>query len=83
MNEGSPSITDLINENQVVLVLNTTHGKQTIADSFSIRRSALMRKVPYAITISGAKAIVEAMKYLKKVSSNLDVKSIQQYTSGR
>ena len=43
--------------------MNTTEGKQAIADSFAIRRNALQHKVRYTTTLSGAEAACLAMKY--------------------
>mgnify|MGYP001818679974 FL=1 len=54
--EGRPHVVDMIKNDQIHLIVNTTEGKQAIADSFSIRREALMRKVSYFTTIAGARA---------------------------
>jgi len=54
--EGRPHVVDMIKNDQIQLIVNTTEGKQAIADSFSIRREALMRKVSYFTTIAGARA---------------------------
>ncbi|MBN8827701.1 MAG: carbamoyl-phosphate synthase large subunit [Sphingobacteriia bacterium] len=77
--EGSPHIVEMIDKKEVCLVINTAQGKKTLADSYSIRRTALMRKIPHCVTITGAKALVEAIKYLKLERNNLGVKSIQEY----
>jgi carbamoyl-phosphate synthase large subunit len=78
--EGRPHIVDLLKDNQVALVLNTTEGAASIADSFSIRRTALMNKIPYSTTITGSRAYVQAIAALKK-GGGLDVKPLQAYFS--
>ena len=59
--EGRPHIVDLIKNDQIDLIINTTEGKQAIADSFTIRREALHHMVCYTTTIAGARALYEAM----------------------
>ena len=59
--EGQPHIVDMIKNDEVDLIINTTEGQQAIADSYTIRRSALQRRVPYTTTISGAVAVVMAL----------------------
>lgn len=60
--EGRPHIVDMIIDNKIDLIINTTRGKQAIADSFTIRREALQRKVCYTTTVSGAWALIAAMR---------------------
>ncbi len=62
MFEGRPHIVDYIKNGEVDYIINTTEGKQAIADSFLIRRSALQYKVPYTTTLAGAVASCAAMK---------------------
>lgn len=62
MFEGRPHIVDFIKNGEVDYIINTTEGKQAIADSFLIRRSALQHKVPYTTTLAGAVASCAAMK---------------------
>lgn len=76
MTEGRPNIVDLIINNQIALIINTTIGKQTIKDSFAIRRTALDRNVPYTTTIRGAAAVTRAIESMKQ---KIDVKPIQLY----
>ncbi|MEE9451926.1 MAG: carbamoyl-phosphate synthase large subunit [Gammaproteobacteria bacterium] len=64
--EGRPHIVDMIKNNEIDFIVNTTEGKQAIADSFTIRRSALQYKVSYTTTLSGAQAACLAMKYEDK-----------------
>lgn len=61
--EGRPHVLDFIKNNEIDFIVNTTEGKQAIADSFAIRRSALQHKVSYTTTLSGAEAACLAMKY--------------------
>lgn len=61
--EGRPHVVDLIKNNEIDFIVNTTEGKLAIADSFAIRRSALQHKISYTTTLSGAEAACLAMKY--------------------
>lgn len=61
--EGRPHVLDYLKNNDIDFIVNTTEGKQAIADSFSIRRNALQHKVSYTTTLSGAEAACLAMKY--------------------
>ncbi|SEO71377.1 carbamoyl-phosphate synthase large subunit [Aquisalimonas asiatica] len=62
--EGRPHIVDAIKNDEIDLIINTTEGRQAIADSYSIRREALQHKVSYTTTIAGARATVLAMEQL-------------------
>jgi len=77
MNEGRPNIVDLIINNQISMIINTTVGKQTIKDSFAIRRTALDRSVPYTTTLRGAAAVTTAIESMKKM--DIEVKPIQLF----
>ena len=57
MIEGRPHIVDLIKNGEICYIVNTTEGKQAIADSFSIRREALQQRVTYSTTVSGRERI--------------------------
>nr|VFJ95861.1 MAG: carbamoyl-phosphate synthase large subunit [Candidatus Kentron sp. H]VFJ97697.1 MAG: carbamoyl-phosphate synthase large subunit [Candidatus Kentron sp. H]VFK02939.1 MAG: carbamoyl-phosphate synthase large subunit [Candidatus Kentron sp. H] len=59
--EGRPHIVDMLKNDQINLIVNTTEGKHAIADSFTIRRMALHRQVAYTTTMAGAQAIVLAI----------------------
>mgnify|MGYP001323995589 FL=1 len=61
VNEGRPHIVDVIKNESIQLVVNTTEGKQAITDSFSIRRESLQNKATYCTTIAGAKATIDAL----------------------
>jgi len=68
--EGRPHIVDMIKNGQIDLIVNTTEGKQAIADSFTIRRSALHNKVSYSTTLAGARATCMALEYLNTGNVN-------------
>ncbi|MGA9340713.1 MAG: carbamoyl-phosphate synthase large subunit [Rhodanobacteraceae bacterium] len=61
--EGRPHIVDLIKNGEIVFIVNTTEGKQAIADSFSIRREALQQRVLYSTTIAGARALLHSLDF--------------------
>lgn len=61
--EGQPHIVDMIKNDEVQFIINTTEGKQAIRDSASIRRSALQHRVPYSTTLAGAQAACIALAY--------------------
>ena len=75
--EGRPHIVDAIKNGEVQLVFNTTHGAQAVADSFSIRREALMHGLAYYTTVAGAKAVADSILSLQ--TQDLSVKPIQDY----
>ena len=75
--EGRPHCEDAILSGEVQLVVNTTEGAQAIADSFSIRRSALTQNVPHYTTVAGASAAADAIRALK--TGALEVKPLQKY----
>jgi carbamoyl-phosphate synthase large subunit len=76
--EGRPHIVDMMKDGGVNLVINTTEGASAIADSFSIRRTALLNKIPYSTTIAGSKALVKAIERMKQ-DEGLAVYSLQSY----
>ena len=63
--EGRPHIVDMLKNHEVDFIVNTTEGKQAIADSFTIRRTALQNKVCYTTTMAGGYASVEALRHGK------------------
>ncbi|MGL4490194.1 MAG: ATP-grasp domain-containing protein, partial [Rhizobiaceae bacterium] len=75
--EGRPHIEDAIRNRQVQLVFNTTDGAKAESDSKSLRRAALMQKVPYSTTVAGSISTSEAIAALK--SGNFDVTPLQDY----
>jgi carbamoyl-phosphate synthase large subunit len=62
VSEGRPHIVDMIKNDEISLIVNTTEGKQAISDSYEIRRAALQRKVAYTTTLAGARATCTALK---------------------
>jgi carbamoyl-phosphate synthase large subunit len=62
--EGRPHIVDMIKNGELQFIVNTTEGKKSIADSFTIRRQALQQQVTYTTTVSGARATCYALKEL-------------------
>ncbi|MEM8798900.1 MAG: carbamoyl-phosphate synthase large subunit [Pseudomonadota bacterium] len=75
--QGRPDITDAMTNGEVQLVFNTTAGAQSIKDSYSIRHTALMMKIPYYTTVAGSLASVEAIAALER--DDLDVRALQSY----
>jgi carbamoyl-phosphate synthase large subunit len=73
--EGRPHIVDAIKNGDVQLVFNTTEGKQSLEDSFSLRRAALMMKIPYYTTTAGALAASQAIA----IEDELEVRPLQSY----
>jgi carbamoyl-phosphate synthase large subunit len=63
----------------VQLVINTSEGTQSTADSFTLRRTALMHRIPYYTTAAGARAAVEGIAAMK--ADALDVAPLQSYFS--
>ncbi|MBS2031181.1 MAG: carbamoyl-phosphate synthase large subunit [Deltaproteobacteria bacterium] len=62
--EGSPHVVDAIAAGDIALIFNTTAGQKEIAESFSLRRTALMRGVPYFTTAPAARMAVAALEAL-------------------
>ena len=75
--EGRPHCVDAIKSREICMVFNTTLGAQSVADSYSIRRSVLMQGVAYFTTVAGVKAVTDGI--LAILRENLDVKPLQEY----
>jgi carbamoyl-phosphate synthase large subunit len=75
--EGRPHIVDAIKNGEVQLVYNTTEGAQALSDSRSLRRAALLHKVPYYTTLSGAVAAAEGIRAY--IAGDLEVRALQTY----
>ena len=73
--EGSPHIVDLLINNKIDLVINTTRSQASVRDSYSIRRTSLMYNIPYYTTIAGAEIAVDAIEHMKK--NDFKIKSLQ------
>ncbi|HTT96839.1 MAG TPA: carbamoyl-phosphate synthase large subunit [Rhizomicrobium sp.] len=78
--EGRPHIVDAIKNGEIQLIFNTTEGVQALADSASIRRTAVTMKVPYYTTLASAVASTEAIAAVR--SGSLEVAPIQSYNLG-
>ena len=72
--EGRPHIVDMLKNGEVDFIINTTEGRQAIADSFTIRRTALQNKVCYTTTMAGGRASIDALRHGRDVS----VRSLQE-----
>lgn len=77
--EGRPHIVDMLKNHEVDFIINTTEGKQAIADSFMIRRTALQNKVCYTTTMAGGRASIAALRHGKDMS----VHSLQELQAGK
>jgi carbamoyl-phosphate synthase large subunit len=79
--EGRPHIVDAIKNGEVQLVFNTTEGAQALTDSRSLRAAALLHKVPYYTTLSGAVAAAQGIKAF--LGGDLEVRALQSYFGSR
>jgi carbamoyl-phosphate synthase large subunit len=79
VSEGRPHVVDAIKNGGVQLVFNTTDGAQALSDSRSLRRAALLHKVPYYTTLAGAVAAAQGIKAYK--GGDLEVRALQDYFS--
>jgi carbamoyl-phosphate synthase large subunit len=79
--EGRPHIVDAMKNGDVQLVFNTTQGRQSLEDSFSLRRAALMMKIPYYTTSAGALAAARAI--IAVADGTLEVRPLQSYDVNR
>jgi len=75
--QGRPHCVDAITTGEYALVINTTVGAQAIKDSFSIRRAALVKDLPYFTTMAAARAAAAAIAALRRGA--LDVRPLQEY----
>ncbi len=74
--EGRPHVVDMLKNDEIDLIINTTDGSQAIKDSFTIRRNALQHKVSYTTTIAGGEAVCMALK--EKLKRQLTVRKLQE-----
>lgn len=77
VSEGRPHVVDAIKNGDIQLVFNTTDGAQALSDSQSLRRAALLHKVPYYTTLAGAMAAVRGVAAYK--AGDLEVRALQDY----
>jgi carbamoyl-phosphate synthase large subunit len=77
VSEGRPHIVDAMLSGAVQLVFNTTEDAQAIADSFGLRRTALLQRIPYYTTVAGCRAAVVGISALR--AGSLDVAPLQSY----
>jgi len=75
--EGRPHVVDAIANNEVALILNTTEGQAAIKDSYSLRRAALLNRIPYYTTVAGGRATVQAIAGM--AGGGLEVAALQTY----
>jgi carbamoyl-phosphate synthase large subunit len=75
--EGRPHVVDAIKNGDIHLVFNTTEGAGALSDSRSLRRAALLHKVPYYTTLAGAIAAAEGIKAYR--AGDLEVRALQDY----
>ena len=61
--EGRPHVVDMIKNDEITYIINTTEGRAAITDSFSIRREALQNRITYSTTVAGAKALVQSLEH--------------------
>jgi carbamoyl-phosphate synthase large subunit len=78
--EGRPHIVDAMKSDRIKLVINTTDGAKAVADSYELRRTALINDIPYYTTTAGAGAAVQAISALR--SGRLEVAPLQAYFKG-
>ncbi|MCP9318594.1 carbamoyl-phosphate synthase large subunit [Acetobacter persici] len=78
--EGRPHCVDAIRSGEVQMVINTARGPQSVADSFDIRRSALVLGIPHYTTMAGARAATYAIAAMRE--GPLEVAPLQSYFSG-
>ncbi|MGW8193752.1 MAG: carbamoyl-phosphate synthase large subunit [Desulforhopalus sp.] len=78
ISQGRPHILDKVQDGHIAWIINTSLGKRTTEDSYSIRRAALDYHIPYTTTISGAAALVKGMREL--CGNELGVKPVQNFT---
>ena len=75
--EGPPHIVDALKDDRIDFVINTTESARSVADSSGMRRTALMKNIPYATTIAGASAMLDAITAVRE--RGFDVAPLQSY----
>ncbi|MCA9663492.1 MAG: carbamoyl phosphate synthase large subunit, partial [Myxococcales bacterium] len=77
--EGRPHIVDALVNGEIAMLINTTIGAQSIRDSFTIRRTALLQRVPYFTTIAGAVAAAKAIEAARSGDQAVVARALQDY----
>ena len=77
VSEGRPHVVDHIKNGEIQLVINTTFGENEVAQSYSIRRTSIIHRLPYFTTIAASRAAAGAIEVM--IKEGLDVKAIQDY----
>ena len=77
VHEGRPHVIDLMKNGQIAMIINTSFGERTVKDATSIRRAALLYKVPYVTTLAGALTTAEACEALSR--QTVTVTPLQEY----
>ena len=75
VHEGKPHIVEKIKNKEIDLIINTTEGKQSIKESFSIRAEAVIKNVTYYTSLEAAIATIDSLDYF----NNIDINKIQNY----
>ncbi len=78
VHEGQPHVIDAMINGEIALMINTTQSKSSMSDGRKIRRTAMMRKLPYTTNLSASMAMVQAIRAMK--NAEFDVKSLQEYS---
>ena len=78
ISQGRPHILDKMRDNEICMIINTSFGKRTTEDSYSIRRAALEMHIPYTTTVTGAAAVARALKELRE--NSIGVQPVQYFT---
>ena len=78
ISQGRPHILDKIQDGAIQWIINTSSGKRTTEDSYTIRRAALDFHIPYTTTISGASSMVQAIMALTE--QEIGVKTVQEFS---
>ncbi|MCZ0944207.1 MAG: carbamoyl-phosphate synthase large subunit [Gammaproteobacteria bacterium] len=75
--EARPDVSDMLKNERIDLIVNTTEGRQSIADSAVIRRLALERKVCYTTTMAGGQAFCIAIRQAREAAAGIKVRRLQ------
>ncbi|WP_409199796.1 carbamoyl-phosphate synthase large subunit [Methanobrevibacter sp. DSM 116169] len=77
VSQGSPNIREAILDKQIDLIINTSEGKQSAKDGYTIRRMAIELGIPYVTTLAGARAALNAIEAIQ--NNKLEVRSLNEY----